>query len=378
MAYGQGLWALSSDQVLKTAWSDKTYLVQDDLQQTNSKNPLRTVEAFVAGERNGKEEIEYGLKFQFKSWPEWKNVRSKDSEQKLLKESSLAWALRDRYAVLTTYDLSQSKLKLLDQAVTVADRNVKAQSLALKAGRATSKSYLKAQVDQLKLKKAVNTAQEELAFCKRKIQQWLPEWKGEEPSDLKSWSVEDIDSYLQKAPAEDVSLSKKIAAEELQELSDELTILKGRESQWVKAFEIGQTQKKGDERSLEVELTFQLPGLGHDELNRQKQNQIVLKKALKQRDIENINDPVKTLRLQILNQIDLYKLTQASVSKVSRPGSDPLVNIEVKMEEMQERLDLLTQQQQITNLFLDYLLESEMLNRQPEKNHLSSLLKEAL
>ncbi|MBO9665360.1 MAG: hypothetical protein J7501_00915, partial [Bdellovibrio sp.] len=259
----QPVFALTSDQVIKSAWSDRSYMIQDELQATSSKNPLRHVEAFASNEnaKNGKSETEYGLKFQFKSWPEWRGHRSRYDEQKLLRESTLSWALRDRYAALTTFDLSEKMIKALADAEVVANRNVQAQGVALKAGKITSRAYLKAQVEQVKVKRALTAAKEEAELCRKKIKIWIPDWQGDAPTDLKSWNVDEIQSFLQMSVTGEKSLSRRIATEELNLLSDELMILRGRESQWLKSIDVSQTQKK-DETSFEVGLTLLLPGLG--------------------------------------------------------------------------------------------------------------------
>jgi hypothetical protein len=57
---------------------------------------------------------------------------------------------------------------------------------------------------------------------------------------------------------------------------------------------------------------------------------------------------------------------------VTKAGSaDPLVNIQTKLASQQEQLDLLNQRQSITTMYLDYLLENEILIKEPERNHLS-------
>ncbi|MNY78592.1 hypothetical protein D3C86_2189030 [compost metagenome] len=51
-------------------------------------------------------------------------------------------------------------------------------------------------------------------------------------------------------------------------------------------------------------------------------------------------------------------------------GADPLVNLEAKLTSLEDQVDLLNQQQEVTLLYLDYLLESESFAKEPEKNFL--------
>jgi hypothetical protein len=358
---------VTSDQVLKTAWSDQTYLVHDEIQSTDSKNPFRTVEAFASTEDNGKEEVEVGLKFQLKSWPEWRSGRSRSEQQKIQKESALAWALRDRYGMLLNYQINLQKMKLLKEALASSDAYVRAQSLSLKAGRSTQKTFLNAQGDQYKLKRLENAAQLEQELLKSRVQRWLGAQGDSELETFELLGVDDVYATV-KSSTEEGSLTARLAKEELVNIGQELEIVRGRERQWFKGFEIAQTQKS-DERKFEFEVTFQLPILASDDLAKEKQNELILKKSLKQREIENTGDRLKILRLQILNLVEIYRIEKKKRGASAR-GADPLQNLESKLMDQEEQLELLNQQQEVTLLYLDYLLESEILLKDPQKHYL--------
>jgi hypothetical protein len=358
---------VTSDQVLKTAWSDQTYLVHDEIQSTDSKNPFRTVEAFASTEDDGKEEVEIGLKFQLKSWSEWRSGRSRSEQQKTQKDSALAWALRDRYGMLLNYQINLQKMKLLKDTMASTDAYVRAQSLALKAGRTTQKSFLNAQSDQYKLKRLESAAQLEQELLKNRLQRWLGEQKSLDLESFELLGVDDIYAMVKSSSAEG-SLSARLAQQELVNIVQELEIVRGRERQWFKGFEVAQTQKSA-ERKFEFEVTFQLPILASDDWAKEKQNELILKKSLKQREIENSGDKLKILRLQILNLVEIYRIEKKKRGTNAR-GADPLLNLEAKLMDQEEQLELLNQQQEVTLLYLDYLLESEVLLKDPQKHYL--------
>ncbi|MNT17384.1 hypothetical protein D3C72_1525300 [compost metagenome] len=119
-------------------------------------------------------------------------------------------------------------------------------------------------------------------------------------------------------------------------------------------------------------FTLNLPPLGSDDYQKQRQNELILKKALKQRDFENTLDRLGSMRFQILNSVEIFKISSSHQALVTKAGSaDPLVNIQTKLASQQEQLDLLNQRQSITTMYLDYLLENEIFIKEPERNHLS-------
>ncbi|WP_374075346.1 hypothetical protein [Bdellovibrio bacteriovorus] len=368
MFFCSGSFAYTSEQVLKTAWSDKTYLSYDKIQSTGSRNPLRNVEGVLSQEQNGTAEVEVGLKFQFKSWPEWTGKRGQGNEQKLLKETSLGWALRSRYNTLLLVELNSQKLKCVEEALHLSELYIQAQSLSLRAGRGTSKSFLSAKSDLYKLQRTQNALRQEKEILEKRVKTWAPEIKDRGLVGLELVQVDDISQLLQGHYPNGDSLSRKIANEEIEQMGQELEIVKGREKQWFKAVEVSQT-RKDDETRYKVELTVQIPGLGSDDLAKQKQNELILKRALKQRDLEESGDQLQSLKVQILNLVDIYRKTK-KMEKISVGTLDSLANIERKITQQQEQLDLLNQQQEITSLYLDYLLESEILLKAPDKNYL--------
>lgn len=360
--------ALTSAQVLKTAWEDKTYLSYDEIRKTNSNNPFRNVEAFASSENNGKSEVEVGLKFQLKSWPEWRQKRSLGAEQKVLKESSLAWALKNRYNTLLLYELNRRKLESMKEILRLSDHFSQAQTLALHAGKVTAKSYSNAKADLLKYQRMQSALEQEREVLRRRIQIWVPDWKSGVLDEIDLLEIEDISQALKEQHSEMGSLTRKIAEEEIAQMSQELAIVKGREQQWLKGFEISHI-KKDDDSLYEVQVNLQLPFLGSDDLAKQKQNELILKRALKQRDLEETGTQLESLRVQILNLIELYKSSRKQGQRKTAV-LDPLVNLEVKLVGQQEELDLLNQRQEISALYLEYLLESEALIQHPEKNYL--------
>lgn len=369
--------AMTPEQVLKTAWADKTYLVHDNIQDIDSKNPFRSVEAVYSSEQNGSTETEVGLKFNLKSFPEWKSGRSRSDQAAVLKESALAWALRDRYSVILSADLNERKLKVLNGTIETSEKNLKAVGLSMQAAKATSKNYLDAKEDLLRLQRAKALILEEKEILGKRLRRWAPE---QEPliNALDTLSAEDVAQALQTKGAPTESLTGRLAQEEIQQLDQELQIVKGRENQWFKSFDVAQAEKKS-EKFIEVGVTLMLPPLGSDDLSKQRQNELILKKALKQRDYENTSDRLQILRFQILNAIELYRSAQASLKVTAKArAADPLASLQTKLTSQKEELELLTQQQGILILYLDYLVESEVLSKEPQINHLSQSKKTIL
>lgn len=361
---------MTPEQVLKTAWADKTYLVHENIQDTDSKNPFRSVEATYTNEHNGETEVEVGLKFNFKSFPEWKSGRSRGEQSEVLKESALAWALRDRYSVILSDYLIEQKMKILNGTIETSEKNMKAIGLSMQAAKATSKNYLDAKEDLLRLQRTKSLIKEEKEILAKRLRRWAPD---SEPQieGLDALSIEAVAKSLQTKGTPTESLTGRLAQEEIQQLDQELQIVKGRENQWFKSIEVSQAEKK-KEKFTETGITVALPPLGTDDLSKQKQNELILKKALKQRDYENTSDRLQILRFQILNAIELYRSAQASLKVTGRARAvDPLASLQTKLTIQKEELDLLNQQQGILTLYLDYLVESEVLSKEPHINHLS-------
>jgi len=363
---------MSPEQVLKTAWADKTYLVHESIQDTDSKNPFRTIEASYSNERNGETETEIGIKFNLKSYPEWKSGRSRSDQSEVLKESSLAWALRDRYSAILSSHIGEKKMELLEGILQTSEKNLKAIGLSMQVAKATSKNYLDAKEDLLRLQRAKALVLEEKEIISKRLRRWSPDSEPQVgPLDI--LNIEDVAQSLLKissSPAAD-SLTGRLAQEEIKQIDQELQVVKGRENQWIKSFDVAQTDKK-NEKFLEVGVTLLLPPLSSDDLSKQRQNELILKRALKQRDYENTSDRLQILRFQILNAIELYRSSQASLKVTAKArATDPLVNLQTKLTNQKEELELLNQQQGILTLYLDYLVESEVLSKESTVNHLS-------
>lgn len=366
-------YAISQEQVLKTAWTDKAYLSYDEIQSTDSRNPLRTVEGIISHEKDTFTDTEVGLKFNFKSWPEWKTGTPKDIEQNLLKQSSLGWALKNRYNTLLFFELNRRKLETVSEAIRLSEQYLKAQALALRSGRVTAKSFLSTKTDLYKFNRLQVTLCQERDLLEKRIKLWVPEWKEGALQPMNLIGIQDISESLGTQVLGTESLSKKINKQEINQMGQELEIIKGRENQWMKGLEITQIKRKEEER-YKIELTLQFPFFGSDDLAKQKQNDLILRRALKQRSLEEAGDQLQILKLQILNLIEIYKSAQR-IGNIKVHALDPLLNIERQIIEQQEKLDMINQQQEITSLYLDYLLESEALTKNPEKNYLDRDLK---
>jgi hypothetical protein len=65
----------------------------------------------------------------------------------------------------------------------------------------------------------------------------------------------------------------------------------------------------------------------------------------------------------------MYRIEKKKRGQTVR-GADPLVNLEAKLMDQEEQLELLNQRQEVTLLYLDYLLESEILLKDPQKHYL--------
>lgn len=369
---GLSSFAVTPEQVLKTAWSDKTYTSQEEMRPTDSRNPLRNVEGFVSAEQeDNKNEYEVGLKFQFRSWSEWKLGPNTEPRKKVLKEASLAWALHERYLNLISYQISQQKMALLNSSMKLSEGYLKAQSLSLRAGRTSTKSFLGAQGDIYKLKRLEAGIAQENKLAAKKIKSWVPQWDEKSLENFDLISVQEVVETVGSLATPDASLTARIYETEFKDISRELEILRGREDQWVKGLDVSQTHKEA-EIGYKVELTLQLPHLGSDDLSRQKQNELILKRALKQKEAEDSKDRLVSLKNQIQNLAGLYKMTSQGLKESQKvKGQDTLSVLEGRLLQEQTELDLLSQQQEILTLFVEYLLESERLAAEPAKNHLS-------
>ncbi|WP_413294551.1 hypothetical protein ACLSU7_05470 [Bdellovibrio sp. HCB185ZH] len=374
---GISAFAMTPEQVLKTAWSDSAYTSQEEMRSTNTTNPLRNVEAFANTETEDKKNNEYevGLKLQFRSWPEWKIGEAPDASRTVLKDASLAWALHERYLNLISYEISRQKMAILTSSLKLSDGYLKAQSLSLRAGRASTKSFLGAQGDIYKLKRLENVITQENKAAAKKIKNWVPSWSEDSLEGFDLLNVQEVADSVASTPLPQASLSARISQTEFKNYSRELEILRGREDQWIKGLDVSQSHK-GDDIGYKVELTIQLPGLWADDLSRQKQNELILKKALKQKEVDDSKDSLLSLKNQILNLVGLYKMTSAGLKEISKVKErDTLSSLENRLLQEQGEMDLLSQQQEILTLFVEYLLQSERLATEPTKNHLSKSLK---
>lgn len=362
--------ALTAEQVLKTAQDDSAYVLEG-FRDLNSANPLRNVEGFASVERdNGKSEVEVGLKLQFRSWPEWRLRKDVHSEQSHLKRASLAWALRERYATLIVHVINQEKIRILKDALRLSEDYLKGQALSLRAGLSTPKSLLDAQNDLYKMRRLENVLNQENSQAVQRIKRWVPGWGEGEIETFELISVQDIQELLTESVSVDASFTSKISDIEKSQLSRELEILRARENQWIKGLELSQVQKK-DETGYKVEVSLQLPGLGSDDLSRQKQNELIVKRVLKEKERDEGLGRAAFLKTQLVNLIGLYKLSQTTLEgSLKARGRGPLSVLENQMIQAQNRLELLGQQQEILTLFVDYLLESELLTENPQINQL--------
>ncbi|UXR64679.1 hypothetical protein EZJ49_00220 [Bdellovibrio bacteriovorus] len=368
--------ALTAEQVLKTAWQDETVLSQEQMRSTDSRNPLRNVEAFASVEKEDqKREYEVGLKFQFRSWPEWKLGAGAESQTRIVKEASLAWALHERYVHLVSLEITRQKKEALERILKLSESYRKAQGLSLRAGRSTSKSFLGAQADIYKLKRLESVVIQEHQTVVQKIRQWAPDWKDENLTSFDLLAVEDVLEAVSAQKVHERSLSARLLQAEYKDLGKELEILRARENQWIKGMDVSQS-RKDEEVGYKVELSIQLPGLGSDDLSRQKQNELVLKRALKLKEATGSQDRLQSLRNQIQNLGSLYKMSRSGLvlSQKSR-SADTLTELENRMSSEQAQLDLLSQQQEILLLYVEYLLENERLTEEPTRNFLSRTLK---
>lgn len=371
LALGLQAMAVTPEQVLATAWLDKSYVSQETLRSVDSGNPLRNVEGFTSVEKeDNKEQRELGLKLQFRSWAEWKLARGSGFPSRILKEAALAWALHERYVILASLAMADQKREVLQRSMMLAERFLKVQALSLKAGRSSSKSVLAAQKDLYGLKRLEAELNEERALAEEKIRQWVAAAEGVRLEGFDLISVVEISRALEDSGSLSTSLSRRLSEVEYEDISRELEILRARENQWVKGLDLSQS-RKGDEIGYKVELSIQLPGLGADDLSRQKQNELILKRALKQKELDASKGQFLSLRRKLQNLLGLYVSSQKNRFKEGRGGADTLLEIEEKLLRDQYEMELLIQQQEILTLYLQYLFESGKLVSEPTKNHLS-------
>ncbi|MNT17383.1 hypothetical protein D3C72_1525290 [compost metagenome] len=130
--------------------------------------------------------------------------------------------------------MAGQKLKLINDSLAVSDNQLKAQTLSLRAGKSSSKSYLDAKMDLLKLQRTKLLLEQEIEVLKKKIQRWFPSSAEVAISSLDLLDVEDISKSIEAQKVSEQSLSGKLAKEEIQEMDQELQIVRGRENNGLK------------------------------------------------------------------------------------------------------------------------------------------------
>lgn len=373
---GLGIWllalschAITSNDVLKTAWSDDFYISQINRISPSTANPFRNVELTASQETDSDRETEIGLKFQFKSYPEWSLRNSSKDAEKVVENFSLSWALHTRYLALMKHKLLSEKLKCAQALHEHLKRWTEAQGVSLKAGRASGKTFTKARLDTLKNERLLRQLEYEILQNKKLIQQWHKNFKDEDRLTSVFLPIKSIEEIVHEIDPEKLeTLTFKLGHQEIDQLQKEIEVVQGKEDQWFKSVGVSKKNKK-DEDVYEVQVSIQLPFLFSDESAIQKKNELVFKRAQKKRDLEE-KEGLSVLRTRLLNTLTDFDVITSENNKVGRSATDPLEKLEEKIAQGSQCIDAVDLQMDLYTQYIQFLLESEILAKQPQRNFL--------
>lgn len=378
MKWGVGLWiwllalsshAFTTNDVLKTAWTDDFYVSQTNRISPSTANPFRNVELTASQETDSDKETEVGLKFQFKSYPEWKLRNTSKDAERVVESFSLSWALHTRYLAVMKHKLLSEKMKCAQTSQDYLKRWTEAQGVSLRAGRASGKAFTKARLDTLKNERLLRQLEYEILQNTKLIQHWDQKFKDEDRITSSFLSVKSIEAIIHEITPEKLdTLTFKLGHQEIDQLQKEIEVVQGKENQWFKSIGVSKKNKK-DEDVYEVQVSIQLPFLFSDESAIQKKNELVFKRAQKKRDLEE-KETLSILRTRLLNTLTDFEIITAEKNQVGRSATDPLEKLEEKIAQGAQCIEAVDLQMDLYTQYIQFLLESELLAKQPQRNFL--------
>lgn len=373
---GFGIWlvafscnAVTTNDVLKTAWADEFYVSQTNRISPSTANPFRNVELTASQETDANKETEVGLKFQFKSYPEWKLRNTSKDAERVVESFSLSWALHTRYIAIMKHKLLSEKMKCAQAAHNSLKRWTEAQGVSLKAGRASGKTFTKARLDTLKNERLVRQLEYEILQNTKLIQHWEQKFKEEDRFVAPFLSAKAIEAVVHEIPLERIeTLSLRLGHQEIDQLQKEIEVVQGKEDQWFKSIGVSKKNKK-DEDVYEVQVSIQLPFLFSDESAIQKKNELVFKRAQKKRDLEE-REGLSVLRTKLLNTLTDFEIIDSERNLKRTSATDPLEKLEEKISQASQCIESVDLQIDLYTQYIQFLLESELLAKQPQRNFL--------
>lgn len=378
MKWGVGLWfwllalpcySATTNDILRTAWSDDFYVSQINRISPSTANPFRNVELTASQETDADRETEVGLKFQIKSYPEWKLRNTSKDAERAVEDFSLSWALQTRYLAIMKHKVLSEKMKCAQIGHEHLKRWTEAQGVSLKAGRASGKTFTKARLDMIKNERLIRQLEYEILQNTKLIQQWDRKFKDKDYFTSPFHSTKVIERIVQEvAPDKNETLSYKLGHQEIDQLQKEIEVVQGKEDQWFKSIGVSKKNKK-DEDVYEVQVSIQLPFLFSDESAIQKKNELVFKRAQKKRDLEE-REGLTVLRTKLLNTLTDFEAITSEDNRIGRSAIDPLEKLEEKIAQGGQCIDAADLQLDFYTQYIQFLLESEVLAKQPQRNFL--------
>jgi hypothetical protein len=382
--------ASATEEFLKTAWQDPEVLEakSSDYDPEKAWSPFREVEIFGTDEAGSNESrLEGGFSFDIKSLREIRESyrASSMSQGAFLRDVRLGQAIKRRYDLLVDYYYAKKIMKQLEDYGEVLGRSFKAQSLALRYGKATAQNILKAQVALSKNQREMREAAGSFEAIKAQMKAIYPEFR-ESSFNFKNFiTPEDIASQRSLFKPGTSSVSRKLLETELTRLQSEKEIALARENAWIKGLKLS-VQGKGIDRPgvydsedyqtvFKATLSFRLPFLGDDLLAIQSRPERLEKVYEKQRELNVLNSEAKGDPSNLKALIDSYtqiNKTLNSLSKVERSILDPQVALDTILSVRAARTELLSLEKEIMVAYVDLLFEQSVLTDQPDVNHLSA------
>lgn len=296
-------WASTADVVLSDL--NQELGVYDQIESTKTNNPFRDVEAFVNNdswsERHG---VEVGIKLKLKPFQEWQLSRADSTNAELIKKFNKSATLKTRFEVLVEYKQALQKIDLYQAMIKKMNQALKLQEIDVVSGKSemssllNSKSSLERYLAELKMTE----------IHRDNLLNLLTLWAGKQDlaNDYSFISLEIMQREIIKLPHNQKTLTDQLRQEEMSQIEKEIKILRARDRQWLNEFEIKRSNIRREE-DYEVGLKFRIPVLSSDSWARQKMNELLIKKTLKQRELREQAILILDLSNKINADIDRYK-----------------------------------------------------------------------
>lgn len=349
------VWAGTVDKVLGDL--DQELGVYDQLESTKTNNPFRDVEAYFSNDRwRERSAVEMGFKFKLKPYQEWQLSRIDATNADLVKRFNKSSTLKNRFEVLLGYKQNTLRVKLYQEAIHKYDQLIKVQQLDIVSGKSDGNSLLNSRGERESLLADLKTTE----INRENLKHLLTLWTGESEiqDDYDFVSMQSIRTNLVKLPKKQATMTDQLRQEELSQIEKEMKILRARDRQWLNEVEI----KKNDisrEEDYEIGVKFRIPLLSSDSWARQKINELLIKRTLKQRELREQVISVSELGERVSADIDRYqKLSQAKL-RAFEADAQGLLNVELK--KVKNRIEALDLQESIYLQYIYILFEMDSL-----------------